>query len=152
MASNGNDRGSEHDPLSQEEREALRRRASDLGRRLEEVHARKAPPVEDAKSRGNALGQAYKILIELVVGVVIGAGLGWFFDKQFGTQPWLMVLMLIVGFAAGMANVVRVAKRMQAAAEPLQRAASSAPVDLDDDDDDPPSADGRAKPSGRRPD
>ena len=134
------------DPLSKDQRDAIRQRASDLGKRLDEVHARKAPPPEDAKARGNAIGQAYKILIELVVGVIVGAGLGWALDKQLGTQPWLMLVLLIVGFAAGMSNVVRTARRMQASAEPLQRASPSAPADPEDEDDQPPA---KGKPPSR---
>jgi ATP synthase protein I len=144
MASNGKDLDPGRGMLSPEERDALKQRASDLGKRLDEVHARKAPPLGDAKSRGNALGQAFKILTELIVGVVVGGGIGWVLDRQFGTKPWLLLLFLLVGFAAGMSNVIRSARRMQAQAEPLQRASPS--VTGDDDEDDPPPV-SRAPPS-----
>jgi ATP synthase protein I len=141
MANNGKDFDPGRSSLTPEERDALKRRASEIGKRLDEVHARKAPPPEDARSRGNALGQAYKILAELIVGVVVGTGLGWALDKQLGTSPWLMIVLLIVGFAAGISNVIRTARRMQAEAEPLQRGAQSvaeqADADSDDDDDAP---------------
>lgn len=79
------------------------------------------------------MGQAFKIAIELVVGVLFGGLVGWFLDGYLGTRPWLLVLFLVLGFAAGLTNVVRTARRMQAAAEPLQRAAPS--VDADEEDD-----------------
>ncbi len=132
--------GSEHrlDPqgsgeLSPEERAAFRRRAQDLGKRLDEVKARKAPASEaENRARSSALGQAFKIAIELVAGVAVGGMIGWFLDGWLGTRPWLLVLFLMLGFAAGMMNTIRTAKRMQARAEPMQR---SAPSVKDDEDE-----------------
>jgi ATP synthase protein I len=67
-----------------------------------------------------------------VAGVLFGGVVGWALDRYFGSAPWLMAVFLVLGFAAGMSNVIRTAKRMQAAAEPLQR---SAPSVRDDEDD-----------------
>jgi ATP synthase protein I len=129
------DKGRERE-LSPEEREALKRRAAEIGKRLDNVSARKVPVNADNGARGRAMGDAFKIVSELIVGVVVGGGLGWFLDRQFGTTPWLLVAFLIVGFAAGMLNVIRTARQMQAGSEPLQRAARAMPEDEDDDDKD----------------
>lgn len=136
MSVNGKDSGPGRGELSPEEREAMRRRASEIGRKLDEVKARKAPPTEVDRNRGRAMGEAFKIVAELVVGVVVGGGLGWVIDRQLGTAPWLLVVFLVLGFAAGMSNVIRTARQMQARVEPQQRAAK--PVADDDDDDDVP--------------
>ncbi len=133
MASNGRDPDLERASLSPGERDALKQRAAELGKRLDDVRARKAPQPGDARARGAAMGDAFKLAIELVVGVVAGTLIGWALDRQLGTAPWLMVLFLLLGFAAGMSNLIRAARRMQAAAEPLQR---SAPTVSDQDDDD----------------
>ncbi len=133
MSNNGKGHGSGRGEISREDREALRARAAGLGGRLEQVKARRAPHQLDNAARGAALGQAFKIAIELVVGVVFGGLVGWALDRYFGSAPWLLVLFLVLGFVAGMMNVVRTARRMQTAAEPLQRAA--APVEPDDEDD-----------------
>ena len=137
MSVNGKDSDPGRGELTPEEREALRRRASEIGKRLDEVKARKAPAAEADRARGRAMGEAFKIVAELVVGVAVGAGIGWVLDRQLGTAPWLLVLFLVLGFAAGLSNVIRTARQMQARAEPLQRAAR--PV-ADDDDDDAPGA------------
>ena len=79
------------------------------------------------------MGQAFRIVSELVVGVAVGAGVGWLLDGWLKTSPWLMVLFLILGFAAGLLNVIRTARQMQAQAEPLQRSAKTV-KDQDDDD------------------
>ena len=77
-------------------------------------------------------GQAFRFAADLMVGVAAGGVLGWALDRQFGTAPWLMVVLFILGFAAGLRNVVRAAKTAQVENEPRQRAAPSA---ADDDDD-----------------
>ena len=136
MASNGRDPDPERTSLSPGERDALKQRAAELGKRLDGVRARKAPQSGDARARGAAMGDAFKLAIELVVGVVVGTGIGWALDRQLGTAPWLMVLFLLLGFAAGLLNLIRAARRMQAAAEPLQRTAPAVPDQDDDDDDD----------------
>jgi len=105
----------------------MRRRAEEIGKRLNEAKSRQAAhePQGDATARGNALGQAFKIAVELVAGVGVGGFLGWTLDRQIGTAPWLLIVFLILGFAAGMLNVIRTARRMQAKAEALQRGAPS---------------------------
>jgi ATP synthase protein I len=133
MSNNGKDHGSGRGEISPEDREALRARAAGLGERLEQVKARRAPQLDNA-ARGAALGQAFKIAIELVVGVLFGGLVGWFLDGYFGSRPWLLVLFLVLGFAAGLMNVVRSARRMQEAAAPLQRAAPSV-IEPDDEDE-----------------
>lgn len=147
MSSNGKDPAPEGHALSPEERDALKRRAAELGQRLDEVKARKAPPPGDPRARGAAMGAAFKLAAELVVGVVVGGGIGWALDRHLGTAPWLLVLFLVLGFAAGMSNLIRAARRMQAAAEPLQRSAPS--VADDDEDDDRKGPSGGSGPQGR---
>ena len=130
--------GKEGDPrrgeLSPQEREAMKQRAAQIGKRLDDVKARKVPRVEHDRARGKSFADAFKIVGELVVGVAIGGGLGWFLDRPLHTAPWVLVLFLILGFAAGMLNVIRTAQRMQAASEPMQRGAKSVADDDDDDD------------------
>ena len=133
MSANGKDFDAGKGEVSPEDRAAMSRRASELGKRLDGVKARKVPIVTQDGTRGRAFGEAFKIVGELIVGVVVGGGIGWFVDRQLGTTPWLLILFLILGFAAGLSNVIRTARRMQAQAEPLQRAAKSV---ADDDDDD----------------
>lgn len=121
--------------ISPEEREALKRRSEGLGRRLGEMQSRQnveRPAQQSAK--GAAYGQAFKIAAELVAGLVFGGAVGWYLDKQFGTTPFLLIIFVVLGFTAGMLNVVRGARAAQAKAEPLQRSAPS--VSDDDEEDD----------------
>lgn len=134
MSSNGKDQSPERGEISPADREAIRKRSAELGRKLDAVNARRTPPSRNGgDARQSAFGAAFKFAAELVVGVVVGGGLGWILDKQFGTAPWLMVVLVILGFAAGLLNVVRAAREAQTINEPLQRAAPSV---KDDDGDD----------------
>lgn len=133
QGSSGNGSEPGRGEISPAEREAFKRRAESLGKHLDEVKARKVPmTAEEARARGSALGQAFKISVELVAGVGVGGFIGWALDRQLGTKPWLFVLFLMLGFTAGLLNVIRSARKMQAEAEPLQRKAKS----VKDDDED----------------
>ena len=49
--------------------------------------------------------------IELGLSVVIGALLGYWADGQLGSQPFGMLAMTIIGFAAGVRAMVRAGRR-----------------------------------------
>jgi ATP synthase protein I len=135
IAMSENDKGSGpgRGEISPEEREALKRRSEGIGRRLDEVQSRQNVGRPQNNVRGAAYGQAFKIAAELVAGIVVGGGIGWFLDQQFGTLPFLMVLFVVLGFAAGLLNVIRGAQQAQAKAEHLQRSAPSVTDDQDDE-------------------
>jgi ATP synthase protein I len=92
----------------------------DLGERISKVR-REAGLVEDDKAddeklSGAALGAAWRMSIEIVVALFVCTGIGWALDRWFGTAPWLMLVFLVLGAAAGLNNAVRTAMRMDAEA------------------------------------
>jgi ATP synthase protein I len=120
--------------ISPEQREAFRKRSSALGEQLDAVRARRSPDRSgDARARGEAFSRAFRFLAELIVGVGVGGFIGWVLDRQLGTAPWLLVLFVVLGFAAGVMNVIRAAQKAQAEALAAQLAAPS--VEDDDEDD-----------------
>jgi|CXWK01.1.fsa_nt_gi ATP synthase protein I len=88
-------------------------RDEDLERRRRELEASLAARrVEEVVREGPDLakpgwGQALKISSEFIAGVLVGAGLGWFFDRLAGTSPWGLIVFLLLGFGAGVLNVLR---------------------------------------------
>ncbi len=56
---------------------------------------------------------AWRMVIELVAGLGIGFGIGYGLDAIFGTKPWLMVLFIFLGFAAGVQTMLRTAREVQ---------------------------------------
>lgn len=78
-------------------------------RQARETQEEKKP--KDGTS-GSAVGVAMRISTELVLGVFIGAGIGWYLDKWLGTIPLFLIIFFILGFAAGLRNVFRAAASM----------------------------------------
>lgn len=79
-----------------------------------QAKAKEAPSFETADTQSvSPMGIAFKMGIELVVGSGVGAFIGYWFDRWLETAPLFLVLLLILGFASGIRNVVREATRMQ---------------------------------------
>ena len=66
---------------------------------------------------------AWRMVIELVAGLGIGFGMGYGLDKLFGTTPWLMVIFIFLGLAAGVKTMMRSAQEAQEKQEAAQAAA-----------------------------
>jgi len=49
--------------------------------------------------------------LELGISVIIGLLIGMYLDRELGTTPWLMLLFLGFGFAAGFRGVLRAVRR-----------------------------------------
>jgi ATP synthase protein I len=79
-------------------------------------------------------GRAFRMASEFVAAVIVAAALGMALDAVFGTRPIFMIVLLLLGFAAGVLNVTRAAAEMNAAA-PKPDPDKLVPVDADDDDD-----------------
>ena len=134
MSSEGKGPGPGRGDISPEEAEAFRRRSDAIGKRLDQVKARRAPSQSvDARARGEAFARAFRFVGELLVGVGVGGFIGWLLDRQFGTRPWLLVLFVIMGFVAGLMNVVRAAQKAQA---DMAASLAATPSVADDDEDD----------------
>ncbi len=71
----------------------------------------------EPKQKPNKVTQMYKaasaasVGLELALGVVVGWAMGHYLDRWLGTDPWLMLLFLCLGIAAGFKGVLRVAKQ-----------------------------------------
>lgn len=92
------------DPRDQElERRRRELEASLASRRTVEQAGDQAAKSSSVSGFGNAL----KLSSEFIAGVVVGAGLGWLIDRWAGTSPWGLIVFLLLGFGAGVLNVLR---------------------------------------------
>lgn len=97
----------------------------DLDARLKQ--ARKAREPRPARREARPLGVAFRLSVEMVVGLVVGGVIGYFLDRWLGTSPWLLLVFFFLGAAAGIRNVMR-------AAEEISRQAEAEEEDGDGDD------------------
>ena len=49
--------------------------------------------------------------LEMGVAVAIGAGIGYALDRWLGTAPWLLLVFLLFGIAAGFKGVIDAARK-----------------------------------------
>lgn len=66
---------------------------------------------QDRKALFRELGRYSALGLEMAISVVVGLGIGYYLDRWLGTAPWLMILWLAFGFAAGVRSLYRAAVR-----------------------------------------
>nr|WP_255714108.1 AtpZ/AtpI family protein [Pelagibacterium xiamenense] len=60
------------------------------------------------------LARGLRIGAEFVAAILVGSGIGYLIDQFAGTTPWALLIMFMVGFAAGVLNVTRVVAELNA--------------------------------------
>src|SRR5438445_9250033 len=110
MADDARERGDHEQPPADEA--ALSARFKRLGERLGHVHPdrpSKTSPGQPPTADPSAIARGFRLSAELVAGVLVGAAVGWLIDRWLGISPWGMITFLLLGFAAGVLNVMRAA-------------------------------------------
>jgi len=90
----------------------------DARRRVEEMDAKlKAARAANPKPRHNEApsnlmsqrqtGVAYRVLVDMIAGLLVGGFLGYWLDRWLGWTPYSLVTGLVVGFVAGVNNAWR---------------------------------------------
>jgi ATP synthase protein I len=108
MADGTRGTGNRNEPPDDEA--ALSARLQRLGNRI--AQANRSPengsgPRQTADP--SAIARGFRLSTELVAGVVVGAVIGWLLDRWLGISPWGLIVFLLLGFAAGVVNVMRAA-------------------------------------------
>jgi ATP synthase protein I len=57
-------------------------------------------------------GIAYAAAFTLFMSVAVMTGVGWLFDRWFGTRPWLLVVGLTLGAIAGFFQFIRLTSKL----------------------------------------
>jgi ATP synthase protein I len=93
---------------------ALSARLGSLDRRLSEIRGNRKIGTgqpggenEDSAARASAMARGLRLSSELVAGVVVGAVIGWGFDRLLSTSPFGLIVFFLLGFVAGVVNLVR---------------------------------------------
>ena len=67
-----------------------------------------APQTGSAAGLSGAMGIGLRVGVELVAALAVGVAIGFGLDRWLGTTPWMLALFVVLGGAAGVANVWRV--------------------------------------------
>ncbi|QCO56740.1 F0F1 ATP synthase subunit I (plasmid) [Pseudorhodobacter turbinis] len=89
--------------------------------RLKALEARiaaiKGKPGKDKTESGKAFSQsemAWRMVLELVSGMLLGLSIGFGLDYVFDMQPLFLVIFALLGFVAGVRTMLRTAQTMHA--------------------------------------
>jgi ATP synthase protein I len=90
--------------------ESLEKRRAQLGTELAHMRAEvgeDGPREVRAEQSRKGYAEAMKLSSEFIAAIIAGAILGYLFDRFVGTAPWGMIVLLLLGFCAGVLNVLR---------------------------------------------
>ncbi len=110
-----------------DERERLAR----LEARIEALKSKDAPKPHQ-ETHYSQVHLAWRMVIELVTGLLIGFGMGYGLDSLFGTIPIFLVIFTLLGLVAGIKTMMRSAKEIQHH-DSAAMAAGNAPEPGDDE-------------------
>ncbi len=98
-------------PSNHSSKDDLENRLSDINKRLgRDVGSEE---VGEIKKPGNSgMAQGMRIASEFVSAILVGAAFGYAIDWLFDIAPFAMISFLLLGFVAGVLNVMRAAKNM----------------------------------------
>jgi ATP synthase protein I len=88
-----------------------------LEKRLQQVKGKEAP-VQTNTAKGFSQGEvAWRMVIELATGIMLGTAIGYGIDVLLGTLPIFLVIFSLFGFAAGVKTMLGSARELGRKAE-----------------------------------
>lgn len=90
--------------------DSLEKRRERLGeslKRFRKADGQKEKAEASAEASRKGMAEALKLSSEFISAIVVGAALGYVFDRFVGVSPWGMIFFLLIGFCAGVLNVLR---------------------------------------------
>ncbi|NHB78089.1 AtpZ/AtpI family protein [Rhodobacter calidifons] len=92
-----------------------------LEEKLKQAKGKDAPP-QTATAKGFSQGEvAWRMVIELATGIMLGSAIGYGLDVLFGTLPVFLVIFSLFGFAAGIKTMLGSARELGRQAEKAQK-------------------------------
>ena len=97
----------------------------ELDKRIRAARGAREPKRGKAGDKFTAAGMAWRMTLELVVGGLVGAAMGWGLDELFGTLPLFLIVFILLGFGAGIRIVMRSAEELRKQQAESESAASA---------------------------
>ena len=88
-------------------------RLAELDKRITAARDAGKPKPRPVKEEYEAASYAWRMVIELVMGILIGGAMGYGLDSFLGTLPAFLIVFVLLGFAAGVRTMMRSAEEMQ---------------------------------------
>ena len=114
MADGANSSGNGNREQSSSDEAALSARLGSLDQRLSEIRDNRKTLTDQTgagsghgAARASAMARGFRLSSELIAGVVVGGLMGWGFDRLLSTSPWGLIVFVLIGFTAGVLNVIR---------------------------------------------
>ena len=86
---------------------------NDIRNLQEKIQAAKKSSSPNAPYTPKPIGKIMKVVVEIVAAMAVGLGIGILADNYFETRPLFIIIFFLLGSAAGILNVFRVAKSLQ---------------------------------------
>ena len=93
--------------------EPFSERLKRLEDRIAAARAGRAEPPPGGTGKFTQGSLAWRMVIELVVGMLLGLAIGFGLDALLGTRPIFLVVFALLGFAAGVRTMLRTAQEVQ---------------------------------------
>ncbi len=76
-------------------------------RAADEAVVERAAAKEGDSGFGRGMSMAFRVVSELIAGIVVGAAIGYGLDRLFHTKPLFIILLGLLGTAGGFWNIIR---------------------------------------------
>ena len=116
-------------------KEALDKELRSINKRLgrdAEKPANQSQGTSDTANAKSGYGIAMRLSSEFISAILVGAAIGYGIDWLIGTKPWAMIVFLLLGFVAGVMNVLRTSGEMS---DPYKEIGLTADADHDKKND-----------------
>ena len=114
MAEGTDGGGSGNNDKSSSDEAALSARLGSLDQRLSDIRGSRKIGTDQREAgsgngaaRASAMALGFRLSSGLSAGVIVGALIGWGIDHVASTSPWGLIVMVLLGFTAGVVNVIR---------------------------------------------
>lgn len=75
--------------------------------------ARKSDEIENkVPFAQKEINYGWRMVLELVIGTVMGFGIGYGMDTWLGTEPFFIIMMSLFGFGAGIRTMIKTASEI----------------------------------------
>lgn len=124
--------------LTPEERAAFKRRLENLDAKLDDKREASDNKTKPSESSGNTSVARYgiRMMSDFIAALIVGGVIGYGLQIFLGLGPWIFLVMLLFGFAAGVMGLMRTYKKMQAEIDQQTGGDIGQSIEPYDDEDD----------------